>query len=125
MKREAVVPIGTGLAETIAGHQGAVRGQFPDAEHLFLRSRNNPLGRHPYSKGTFGKHLKAWLDTCQVHDELGRRVHVTAHQWRHTYATRLINAGVPQEVVRRLLDHSSHQMTARVASQPWCKCRRA
>jgi hypothetical protein len=29
-----------------------------------------------------------------------------------SYATRLINHDVPQEVVRRLLDHTSHTMTA-------------
>nr|WP_260933180.1 tyrosine-type recombinase/integrase [Mycolicibacterium llatzerense] len=33
----------------------------------------------------------------------------------HSYATRLINNDVPQEVVRRLLDHTSHTMTARYA----------
>jgi hypothetical protein len=32
-----------------------------------------------------------------------------------TYATRLINNDVSQEVVRRLLDHTSHTMTARYA----------
>ena len=42
----------------------------------------------------------------------GEPVHVTAHQFRHSYATRLINHDVPQEVVRRLLDHTSHTMTA-------------
>ena len=39
-------------------------------------------------------------------------MHVTAHQFRHTAATRWINHDVPQEVVRRLLDHTSHTMTA-------------
>jgi len=34
---------------------------------------------------------------------------------RHTYASRLINSEVSQEVVRRLLDHTSHTMTARYA----------
>jgi hypothetical protein len=42
-------------------------------------------------------------------------VHVTPHQWRHTFGTRMINNQVPQETVRRLLDHSSHQMTAHYA----------
>lgn len=34
---------------------------------------------------------------------------------RHTFAARLINHDVPQEVVRRLLDHSSGDMTAHYA----------
>lgn len=40
---------------------------------------------------------------------------MTPHQWRHTFGTRLINNEVPQETVRRLLDHSSHQMTSHYA----------
>jgi len=42
-------------------------------------------------------------------------VHFTPHQWRHTLGTRLINRDVPQEVVRRILDHDSHEMTAHYA----------
>jgi Phage integrase family len=42
-------------------------------------------------------------------------VHLTPHQWRHTFACRLINCDVPQEVVRILLDHESSQMTAHYA----------
>ncbi len=41
------------------------------------------------------------------------RVH--AHQFRHTVGTRLINAGVPQHVVQKLLGHASPRMTARYA----------
>jgi hypothetical protein len=37
------------------------------------------------------------------------------HQWRHTFACRLINRDVPQEVIRVLLDHQSTQMTAHYA----------
>jgi integrase len=42
-------------------------------------------------------------------------VRLTPHQWRHTLGTRLINRDVPQEVVRRILDHDSPQMTAHYA----------
>jgi ferredoxin len=42
-------------------------------------------------------------------------VHLTPHQWRHTLGTRLINRDVPQEVVRRILDHDSPEMTAHYA----------
>ncbi len=41
---------------------------------------------------------------------------VTAHQFRHTLGTRLINAGVPQHVVQKMLGHASPQMTARYAT---------
>src|SRR6266849_993750 len=52
---------------------------------------------------------------CQIHDEHGRPVHLTPHHWRHTFACRLINRDVPQEVVRVLLDHDSHRMTSHYA----------
>ena len=45
----------------------------------------------------------------------GQPVHLTPHQWRHTLGTRLLNRDVPQEVVRRILDHDSPQMTAHYA----------
>lgn len=115
MRRDALVPISDDLAAIIAARQDATSSRFPDAEHLVVRAKRNPTGRLHYSTDTFRKRLHAWLAACDVRDELGRPVRVTPHQWRHTYATRLINSEVPQEVVRRLLDHNSHHMTARYA----------
>ena len=59
--------------------------------------------------------LQRWLDACDIRDEHGHRVHLTPHQWRHTLGTRLINRDVPQEIVRRILDHDSPQMTSHYA----------
>ncbi|WIV52853.1 tyrosine-type recombinase/integrase [Amycolatopsis nalaikhensis] len=64
---------------------------------------------------TYRVHLAQWLADCDVRDEDGRAVWVKPHKWRHTFATRLINLDVPQDVVRHLLDHSSHAMTAHYA----------
>ena len=50
-----------------------------------------------------------------MHDEAGQPVRVHAHQFRHTVGTRLINAGVPQHVIQKLLGHASPRMTARYA----------
>ena len=55
------------------------------------------------------------LERCDVQDEHGLPVHFTPHQWRHTLGTRMINRDVPQEVVRRILDHDSPQMTGHYA----------
>jgi integrase len=115
MRRDAMVPIDVALAATIAAQQHEVPATFPTAEHLLVREKRNPLGQLHYSADTFRHRLAAWLAACDVRDELGRPVHVTPHQWRHTYATRLINSDVSQEVVRRLLDHTTHIMTARYA----------
>ncbi len=115
MRREAFVPIDTDLADAIAAQQRAVLAELASATYLLPRPTRNPDGRQPFSTATFRGELVQWLRGCDIRDELGAPVRVTPHQWRHTYGTRLINRDVPQETVRRLLDHSSHQMTAHYA----------
>ncbi|MFG1711147.1 tyrosine-type recombinase/integrase [Nonomuraea sp. M3C6] len=115
MRRDAFVPIDADLAEEITTQQRAVLAAFPSPAYLLPRATRNLDGKFPFSPGTFRGQLIEWLRLCDIRDELGRPVHVTPHQWRHTFGTRLINNEVPQETVRRLLDHASHQMTAHYA----------
>jgi integrase len=115
MRREAMVPIDEQLAAMIEDQQRKVHARHPKGDVLFPRSSGNPDGRRPMPTSTLHAHLKQWLSACRVSDELGEPAHVTAHRFRHTYASRLINSEVSQEVVRRLLDHTSHTMTARYA----------
>ena len=115
MRRDAFVPIDTDLADAIARQQQAVLAELPSATFLLPRPTRNPDGHQPFSTATFRGELIEWLRDCDIRNELGKPVHVTPHQWRHTFGTRLINREVPQETVRRLLDHSSHQMTAHYA----------
>lgn len=99
----------------VSAQQHAVLGRFPQARYLLPRPTRNVDGQHPFSAGTFRGQLRQWLADCDIRDGLNRPVHLTPHQWRHTYGTRLINNEVPQETVRRLLDHVSHQMTGHYA----------
>lgn len=115
MSRDAFVPIDDRLADAITAQQQAVITRFPQSGCLLPRRTRNLDGKLPFTSATFRGQLIDWLRVCDIRDELGRPVHVTPHQWRHTYGTRLINSEVPQETVRRLLDHSSHQMTAHYA----------
>jgi integrase len=115
MRREAFVPIDTELAQAIAAQQQTVLGEFDDPDFLLPRATRNPEGKVAFSTATFRGQLRQWLRICDVRDEHGRPVHLTPHQWRHTFGTRLINNEVPQETVRRLLDHDSHAMTAHYA----------
>lgn len=115
MRRDAVVPIDDELTTMIEAEQIRARLRFPDTAVLLPRGHANPDGRFPIHTGTFDMRLKRWMADIAVIDEFGCPVKVTPHQFRHTYATRLINNDVPQEVVRRLLDHTSHTMTARYA----------
>lgn len=111
MKREALVPVDQDVrAEVMAQRERAGSSSW-----LFPRPTKNPDGRFPSTSGTYRAALYRWLQHCDVRDEQGRPVRLTPHQWRHTLGTRLINRDVPQEVVRRLLDHDSAEMTAHYA----------
>lgn len=111
MKREALVPIDEELQGLITARQALVA----PSPLLFPRRLKNPDGLQPLGSSTYRGALYRWLESCEVHDEHGRPAHLTPHQWRHTLGTRLINKDVPQEVVRRILDHDSPQMTAHYA----------
>jgi integrase len=116
MEREALVPIDEELQRLIIGQQQRILRQWPQGVPvLFPRPSTNRDGRKPISGATYRSALRPWLQRCDVRDELGQPVRLTPHQWRHTLGTRLINRDVPQEVVRRILDHDSTQMTARYA----------
>lgn len=116
MKREALVPIDEELQHLIIEQQQRARAQWPDgAPLLFPSPRRNLQGRQPLRGAGYRQALRRWLRRCDIRDEQRRPVHLTPHQWRHTLGTRLINRDVPQEVVRRILDHDSHQMTAHYA----------
>ena len=111
MKRQALVPIDEELHALITEQQAHVG----NALVLFPRPTKNPDGRAPIASSTYRLALYRWLTGCDIRDTHGRPVRLTPHQWRHTLGTRLINQDVPQEVVRRILDHDSPQMTAHYA----------
>jgi integrase len=111
MKRQALVPIDEQLHALIVEQQARAAG----APVLFPRATKNPEGRAPTASSTYRLALYRWLSSCEVRDAHGHPVRMTPHQWRHTLGTRLINRDVPQEVVRRILDHDSPQMTAHYA----------
>lgn len=115
MNREALVPLDEELHALILAQQTGVTDGAAAPPVLFPRPTKNPDRAIPLSTATYRAALYRWLDSLDVRDEHGHRVHLTPHQWRHTLGTRLINRDVPQEVVRRILDHDSSQMTAHYA----------
>jgi integrase len=116
MKREALVPIDEELTEQIPAQQQRVLQRWPDrAPILFPRPKANIRGDRPIESQAYREALHLWLARCDVRDENGRPARIKPHQWRHTVGTRLINRDVPQEVVRRILDHDSPEMTAHYA----------
>jgi integrase len=116
MRREAAVPIDEDLEREIHAQQQRVAARWPERHpHLFPALVANAGGQNPITYYSYRGMLNSWLTTCQIHDEHGQPAHLTPHQWRHTFACRLINRDVPQEVIRVLLDHESTQMTAHYA----------
>jgi len=116
MKREALVPIDEELHRLIGEQQHRVLESWPQIPPgLFPRPTKNIDGNAPVSSSTYRLALYRWLELCDIQDEHGLPVHFTPHQWRHTLGTRMINQDVPQEVVRRILDHDSSQMTGHYA----------
>lgn len=115
MRRDAMVPVDDELAAMIEDQQRQVRRRYPKGGVLFPRKTANPDGTRPMPAGTYHYLLQQWLAACDITGAPGEPTRVTAHRFRHTYASRLINSEVSQEVVRRLLDHTSHTMTARYA----------
>ncbi|OBG47701.1 hypothetical protein A5669_05130 [Mycolicibacterium fortuitum] len=133
MKRVAFVPIDEDLVETIKAQQDRVLLRYPGGcARLFPALRANPNGDKPVPHATWFRHTKRWLEEdVKVVDKKGLPFKFKAHQWRHTFATRLINHDVPQHIVQRLLDHSTSEMTARYARlrddklrEAWLKVRK-
>jgi integrase/recombinase XerD len=73
---------------------------YPQSRHLF----NTQKG--PYKRTNAHERLKYWLSVA------GIRESISCHSFRHTYATRLLDAGIPLTLVRDQLGHSSISVTS-------------
>ena len=117
MAAEQLVPLSAKAADTIRQQQAELRRRWPDGPPvLFPAPHSNPDGTRPFSYATLRQRLARWQDDIDLRDEAGQPVRASAHRFRHTLGSRLINQGVPQHVIQRLLGHASPQMTARYAT---------
>jgi integrase len=111
-QRPAFFPISEALATDIAAQQNRVRELFADQSPWLFPAKNaNLKGSKSMGSGGWQQQLAAWLDAINLVHQ-GQPTKITAHRFRHTVGTRLINADVPQHVVQHLLDHMSPEMTA-------------
>lgn len=116
VKTEQLIPVSEKAAAAIRNQQAHVRMVWPEGSPwLFPGIQQNPDGTMAYAHGSLSGQLGKWQKEIDVRDEAGQPVRVHAHQFRHTVGTRLINAGVPQHVIQKLLGHASPRMTARYA----------
>jgi integrase len=110
---ECLVPLSERAATTIAAQQDHVRSRFrAGSPLLFPRERANADGARAYVTTTLSARLRAWCQAIGLRDELGRPMTVTAHRFRHTVGTRMINQGVPVHIVQHYLGHATPQMTS-------------
>jgi integrase len=98
MKREALVPIDEEVEHAILAQQQRILRRWTDGSPwLFPAPRMNPDGRKPLTTHSYRGQLRDWLHRCEVRDEHARPVHLTPHQWRHTFATRLKVRGIASD----------------------------
>ncbi len=110
MRTEQMIPLSAKAVEVIRAQQRLVAETCPDGSPWLFPTRLDPSLPQSYShfRGAFAR----WQNQIGLHDEAGRPTRVSPHQLRHTLGTRLINQGVPQHVIQRLLGHASPEMTA-------------
>jgi len=110
---DQLVPLSGRAAVAIRDQQAVVRADWPAATRwLFPDPRRSPDGPRPFGYDSLARGLKSWQYRIRLHDNGGNQVRVSPHQFRHTLGTRLINTGVPQHIVQRVLGHASPGMTA-------------
>jgi len=110
MRAEHLLPLSTRAVEAIRAQQHHVRQRCPDGSAWLFPSRSDQHQPVPYD--TFRRAFGCWQARIGLHDETGCATTVTVHRLRHTLGTRLINSGVPEHVIQRLLGHASPAMTA-------------
>lgn len=116
VRAEQVVPLSPKAAVALRAQAELVRRDWPErARFLFPRPWGNPDGALPFSYATLESRLRRWQADIELKDEHGRPSRATAHQFRHTFGTRLINLGVPEHIIQRLMGHVSADMTGRYA----------
>lgn len=102
-----VVPVSGGLFDGYADYMEVEYGSL-DCDYVFVNLFGQPLGA-PMTAGNVAGLVKR----LRARTGIG---HFHPHALRHTYATRLLRAGVPVEVVAELLGHASAQTTSDIYS---------
>jgi hypothetical protein len=75
----------------VTGPDGATLRRHP---RVLVPNRSDPE-RHLSYEAAYAAQLNKWLRDCDVRDESGAPATPTPHQFRHTYATVLINLDAP------------------------------
>ena len=97
------------MVETIQAQQQEMRNRWGNTcPYLFPSPTSHTK---PCRQENFTKRLNRWAAQQDIRDRTGKLYRITAHQFRHSLGMRLLNDGVPIEVISRLLGHKSLMMT--------------
>jgi integrase len=115
------LPISQATAAVITGQQRRVRGRFAHAPAneltLLPAPRRNPDGRRPLTISMLEDRHRSWvtgLGTLSTSDGAEfDTTRIVPYAYRHTYAQRHADAGVPIDVLAELLDHRNLNVTRR------------
>jgi integrase len=115
------LPISEATATVITAQQDAVRARFPSTPTSRLKllptPRGNPDGSKAISIYMLERRHREWVSGLGELTTTDNRVFDTAkiipYAYRHTYAQRHADAGVPLDVLAQLLDHRNLNVTRR------------
>jgi integrase len=112
-RRGRRLPISTATAAVITNQQQRVRQRFPHTPaatpKLLPTSYRNPDGHRPISRSTLEARHRDWVTNlpapCTRDAAPFDTAKIVPYAYRHTYAQRHADAGVPIDVLAELLDH--------------------
>ena len=113
------LPVAQATASLIVAQKARVREMFPDTPlgelKLLPAAYANPHGRRPIAEGVFGGRHRDWVDglppLLRADGTEFDKTRVIPYAYRHTYAQRHADAGVPVDVLSTLMDHRSLDTT--------------
>ena len=113
------LPIAQATAELIAAQKAWVREMFPGTPlgelKLLPAAYANPHGRRPVTEVVFSARHREWVaglpPLLRADGAEFDKARVVPYAYRHTYAQRHADAGVPVDVLSALMDHRSLNTT--------------
>ena len=113
------LPVSQATATVITGQQARVRARFPGTPPAELKllpaARRNPDGRRPMTIDMLEGRHREWADRLgPLRSRDGTEFNtakIVPYAYRHTYAQRHADAGVPIDVLAELLDHRNLNVT--------------
>lgn len=114
------LPISANTAEVITAQQQWVRERYPHTPvgelKLLPTDRRNPRGDRSITAFSLAFHHRTWITNMPVlrtaDDTEFDKALIVLYAYRHTYAQRHADAGVPIDVLRQLMDHRKLDTTS-------------